>query len=141
MSHAVPESAGTALAEVDIDRAELDGLRGQAGDAAPAADEDLLRYLVYLGAGYLEAEAVSAHAASASEAFARIDRMHAAVEGHSSILSFRYGESAREFAEEERAHAAHERSAGAYGALVDKLEAEIAAREERVAGLEKALRR
>ena len=139
MSHLAPDSAGSAQVEIDVDPAGLDELRGRAGDAAPTADEDLLRYLVYLGAGYLETEAVSAAAPSVHEAYARLDRMHAAVEGHSSVLSFHYGESAREFAEEERAHAAHERSAGAYEGLVEKLEAEIAAREKRVVRLKRAL--
>ncbi|HEY7692716.1 MAG TPA: hypothetical protein VH816_10290 [Gaiellaceae bacterium] len=141
MSHIAPEPTGSASIEVeiDIDRAGLDQLRDRAGDAAPTTDEDLLRYLVYLGAGYLEAEAVRGGASSLHGAYERVDRMHGAVVGRSSVLSFHFGESAREFAEEERAHAAHERSAGAYEALVGKLEAEIAVREERIAHLEEAL--
>lgn len=142
MRDVAPKSAGSALeveVEVDIDQARLDRLRARLGEEAPTADEDLLRYLVYLGAGYLEAEAACAGASGVEDAYERIDRLHAGVEGYSAVLIFHYGESAREFAEEERARAAHERSAGAYEALVAKLEAEIAAREERVDRLQRAL--
>ena len=48
---------------------------------------------------------------------------------------------ATRFAEEKRAHASHERMAGAYEGLVEKMEAEIAVREERIRKLEAALER
>jgi hypothetical protein len=59
----------------------------------------------YLGTGYLEAEGVVAAAPSTQEAYSRIHRLLGAVEGEMAVLHFHYTESAREFAEEERAHA------------------------------------
>jgi hypothetical protein len=104
-------------------------------------DEQLLRYLVYLGAGYAEADRVIAAATDANEAFDRLHQLFGAVGSRSAVLRFHYGEQARGFAEESRAHAAHERMAGAYEGLVEKMEAEIALREERVRNLEAALER
>jgi hypothetical protein len=104
-------------------------------------DEQLLRYLVYLGAGYVEADRVIAAAPDAAEAFDRLHRLFGAVGSQSAVLRFHYGEQARGFAEESRAQSAHERMAGAYEGLVEKMEAEIALREERVRNLETALER
>jgi hypothetical protein len=109
--------------------------------ADPRRDEPLLRYLVYLGAGYVEADRVIAAAADATDAFDRLHRLFGAVGSRSAVLRFHYGEQARGFADETRAHAAHERMAGAYEGLVEKIEAEIALREERVRNLEAALGR
>jgi hypothetical protein len=46
------------------------------------------------------------------------------VGGRTAVLRFHYAERARSFADEKRAHAAHERMAGAYEVLAEKLEAE-----------------
>jgi hypothetical protein len=125
--------------EVDLGVINLEELRSRAESITPVDEAMFLRYLVYLGTGYVEAKAVADAAPSVQEAHARIHRLLGAVQGHTAVLHFHYTESAREFAEEERAHAAHERSAGAYEALIEKLESEIATREERIANLERAL--
>jgi hypothetical protein len=125
--------------ELDVDESGLAELRSRAESIVPTEEATLLRYLVYLGAGYLEAE--EAAAVPTPEAYARIHRLLGAVDGERAVLHFHYIESAREYAEEERAHAAHERMAGAHGALIERLEAEIATREERIANLEEALAR
>ena len=125
--------------EVDVVVDDLHELRGRAESIAPADEATFLRYLVYLGTGYTEAEAVAEEAPSREEAYERIHRLLGGVQGHTSVLHFHYAEAAREFGEEERAHAAHERMAGAHEALIEKLEAEIASRRERIANLERAL--
>jgi hypothetical protein len=99
-------------------------------------DEKLFRYLVYLGAAYVEAERVVEEADSWPAAFRRLHRLYGAAGGEASVLHFHYGESARGYADEQRAHTAHERMAGAYEALVEKMEREIAIREERIRNLE-----
>jgi hypothetical protein len=129
----------TAEVELDLDDERLRRLRERAEPVAPEDDDALLRYLVYLGVGYAEAE--RAAAGTPAEADARLRRLLGAVEGELAVLRFHYAESAREYAEETRARAAHERMAGAHRALVEKLEAEIAAREARIANLEAALGR
>jgi hypothetical protein len=108
-------------------------------EPAPEEDEKLLRYLVYLGAGYLEAERLVAEAGEPAQAYAELHRLLGAVQGEESVLRFHYFEAARGFAEESRAQAAHERMAGAYEALIEKMEGEIALREERVRRLAEAL--
>jgi hypothetical protein len=120
------------LPPADVVAVELDG---------PRRDEPVLRYLVYLGAGYVEADRVIAAAADATEAFDRLHRLFGAVGSRSAVLRFHYSEQARGFAEETRARAAPERMAGAYEGLVEKMEAEIALREERVRNLEATLER
>jgi hypothetical protein len=55
------------------------------------------------------------------------------------VLRFHYSRASRRFADEQRAHRAHARSAGGYEALLEKMDAEIAIREERVGNLEEAL--
>lgn len=135
----LPEDETTEI-DLDLGETELEELRSRAESITPTDEAVLLRYLVYLGTGYLEAEGVVAAAPSTQEAYSRIHRLLGAVEGEMAVLHFHYTESAREFAEEERAHAAHERMAGAHEALIEKLEAEIAIREERIANLEAALR-
>jgi hypothetical protein len=127
--------------DLDLDQVRLAELRDRAESIAPAHESMFLRYLVYLGSGYAEAEGVIEESSTACEAYDRIHRFLGGVEGELAVLRFHYSESAREFAEEERAHAAHERMAGAHGALIDRLEAEIATREERIANLEKVLGR
>jgi hypothetical protein len=136
-----PSGDETVDVELPLGRAGFDELRRRAESIAPGDEEMFSRYLVYLGAGYLEAEAASASAADVEEACARVHRLLGAVDGQTSVLHFHYAESAREYAEEQRAHAAHERTAGAHEALIEKLEEEIAAREQRIANLEAALRR
>ena len=129
----------TVEVDLDLDQAGLEELRSRAESFTPDGEETFLRYLIYLGRGYLEAEGAAAAAPTTPEACARIHRLLGAVEGEIAVVRFHYGESAREFAEEERAHAAHERMAAAHEALIEKLEAEIATREERIANLEAAL--
>jgi hypothetical protein len=115
--------------------------RAEADELAPVEDDSLLRYLVYLGAGYVEAERVVEKASSWDEAYAALHRLYGAAEGEASVLQFHYTESARGFAEEERARPAHERMGDAYMGLVELMEAEAALRERRIGNLEKALRR
>jgi hypothetical protein len=116
------------VVEVEVELAEI-----RRDELTPEGEDALLRYLVYLGAGYVEADRVGT--------YDRLDRLFGAVGSRAAVLRFHYGEQARGFAEEKRAHAAHERMAGAYEGLVDKLEAEIALREQRVRKLEAALER
>jgi hypothetical protein len=118
------------VVEVEVD-VRLEGIRRD--ELAPESDDALCRYLVYLGAGYVEAERAST--------YDRLHRLFGAVGSRAAVLRFHYGEQARGFAEEKRAHAAHERMAGAYEGLAEKLEAEIALREQRVRKLEAALER
>lgn len=125
--------------ELALDDTRLRHLRQRAEPLAPEDDDALLRYLVYLGAGYAEAE--RAADGPRAEGEARLRRLLGAVEGELAVLRFHYAESAREYAEEARAHAAHERMARAHRALVEKLEAEIATRQARIANLEAALDR
>lgn len=110
-------------------------------DAGPGEEEKLVRYLVYLGAGYVEAERLVALSGGPAEAYAELHRALGAAQGEESVLRFHYSEAARGFAEESRARAAHERTAGAYEALIEKMEAEIAFREERTLRLRDALGR
>ena len=125
----------TASVEVE---APGDLQRRAAADALAPTDEPTLgRYLVYLGAAYLEAELLLAE----PEAFARLHRFYGGVGGEAAVLRFHYAESARGYAEEKRARAAHERMAGAYGSLIEKMEAEITTREERIRNLQAALER
>lgn len=136
----LPEDA-TAEVELDLNASEVSELLrlAEEDELAPTREEPLLRYLVYLGTGYVEAERIVAEAASADEAFRELHRLYGAFHGRASVLRFHYSESARGFAEEQRARAAHERMAGAYEGLVDRIEAEISTREERIANLEEAL--
>ena len=121
------------LPPADVVEVELQLAKVRRDELAPEDDETLLRYLVYLGAAYVEADRAST--------YDRLHRLFGAVGSRAAILRFHYGEQARGFAEEKRAHAAHERMAGAYEGLVEKIEAEIALREERVRKLEAALER
>jgi len=113
--------------------------RAQHDELAPDHEETLLRYLIYLGAAYLEGERIVAESESPTQAYARLHKLFGAVGGRGAILRFHYSEAARGFAEEERAQAGHERMAGAYDALVEKMNAEIATREERIRNLQEAL--
>jgi len=121
------------LPPADVVEVELQLAKVRRDELAPEDDETLLRYLVYLGAAYVEADRAST--------YDRLHRLFGAVGSRAAVLRFHYGEQARGFAEEKRAHAAHERMAGAYEGLVEKIEAEIALREERVRKLEAALER
>jgi len=115
---------------------ELDpDVRARATDDPLAPDDeiDLLRYLVYLGAAYLEAERVAD--------YAEIHRRFGAVGGKAAVLRFHFAEAARAYAAEQRAAAANDRYAGTYGLILERIEQEIAVRERRIANLEEALRR
>jgi hypothetical protein len=124
-----------------VERFELDdGLRGElvargaADGSAPADDAALARYAVYLGAAYLEAEQ-AAGGGDPAGCYATLHRMLGAVGGGEAALRFAYAEEARRHAGEQRAAAAHDRMASAYVGLIEKLRAEIAVREARVARL------
>jgi hypothetical protein len=126
--------------EVELDEAGLEAVlrRAATDEVAPLEVPTLCRYLVYLGAAYLEAERLL-EPPGWERAYGDLHRCYGAVASRSSVLRFHYAESARGFADEERARSAHERMAGAYEALVGKMQAEIAVREERVRNLERAL--
>jgi hypothetical protein len=109
--------------------------RGARDDLAPDDDAALTRYTVYLGMGYLEAEAALAGWEDDTARYARLHRLLGSVEGGQATLRFRYAEEARRHADEQRAAAAHDRMASAYVDLIEKLRAEIALREERVENL------
>jgi len=133
--------AETRVVSVELGPDELDPARARlAEDGQPTSGEAFLRYLCYLGLGYLETDREAAGAASASDAYERVHRLFRSVDGERAVLHFHYGEAARAFGEEQRAQAAHERMAGAYEALVEKLEREIACREARIRNLEEVLR-
>ncbi|HZT53679.1 MAG TPA: hypothetical protein VE995_04790 [Gaiellaceae bacterium] len=74
-------------------------------------------------------------------AYARLHRRYGAVGGEAAVLRFHYAQEARMHAAQRRASAAHERSAGAYLALLERMRDEIAVREERIRRLEEASRR
>ncbi len=133
----------TCLVRLNLRDDELAEARAGArsDEFAPSDEEQLFRYLVYLGTAYVEAERVMEAADSWAEAFARLDRHYGGVSGEASVLHFHYGESARRYADEQRAQAAHERMAGAYEALIEKMEQEIQIREQRIRNLEEAERR
>jgi hypothetical protein len=129
--------------DVEVEPALLESVRERLGaqELAPGSEAALLRYLVYLGAAYLEAESVAARSGDVGRAFERLHREYAAVGGEAAVLRYHYSEEARMHAAEQRAEAAHERSAGAYLALLERMRAEVATREERVRRLEEARRR
>src|SRR5947207_2803603 len=56
-----------------------------------------------------------------------------------SVLHFLYGEKSRSYADERRASVAHERLAGGFEVLAEKMQAEIAVREARLRNLQEAL--
>lgn len=127
----------TATVDVDVgDPAEL-SRRAIEDGTAPHAAPDLLRYLVYLGTAYLEAERVGTKAPG--HAYEELHRLLGQAGATSSVLRFRYAESAREYAAESRASASKARFVGTYELLTERLVAEIGTREERVRNLERAL--
>jgi len=132
----------TVTIELDVERGELEQLRArlEADGLAPAGEETLLRYLAYLGAGYLEAQALMERAGGVADAYTGLHHQYGAVSGESAVLRFHYFEDARIHAAEQRAAAAHDRSAGAYAALIDRMRTEIATREMRIRHLEAARR-
>jgi hypothetical protein len=113
--------------------------RGARDRLAPDDEAALTRYGVYLGMGYLEAEEALADCEDDSERYARLHRLLGSVEGGEATLRFTYAEDARRHADEQRAAAAHDRMASAYVDLIEKLRAEIAVREERIANLRQEL--
>ncbi|MGB2952833.1 MAG: hypothetical protein WBB74_05515 [Gaiellaceae bacterium] len=129
------------LVDIDLDDRDEQELRRRAEvDAlAPSDYAALARYVLYLGFAFLEAEMLAEDAGSPAEAFARLHRLYGGVGGEGAVLRFHYSESARGFAEEKRARAAHERMAGAYEFLIEKMQAEIATREERIGRLAEEL--
>lgn len=124
----------TRSVEIPLDGDERAELRRRAAEdeLAPEEERVLLRYLVYLGQAYIEAEKLVDEADSWRAAYEALQRPFGGIIGQTSVLHFHFGEAERGFAEEQRAHAAHERMAGAYEGLVEKMEAEIALREERL---------
>jgi hypothetical protein len=133
--------AETRAFELDVDSVEFDLARARLVDdgLAPAGDDHLLRYLVYLGAAYLEAESLIGAAGFRADAYERLHRRYGAVGGEAAVLRFHYSEEARVYAAEQRGAAAHDSSAGAYEALVERMQDEIAVREERIRNLKKVL--
>jgi hypothetical protein len=113
--------------------------RAAAEGVAPDDRDQLLRYLTYLGAAYLEAERIVERAPSIRAAYDELHRRFGAAGAGASVLRFHWAEAARNFAAEGRAAAAHDRFAGTYQAVVEKMEREIATREERIRHLERAL--
>ncbi len=138
----LPEHATRSI-EIPLDSNEMAELRrrGAEDELAPEDELVLLRYLVYLGQAYLEADRFVDEADSWRAAYEALHKRFGGITGRTSVLHFHFSEAGRGFAEEERAHAAHERMAGAYEGLVEKMEAEIALPEERLANLERALSR
>src|SRR5438105_1447127 len=134
-------SGETELVELRLDAGGLRRARAilEREERAPATDDSLARYLVYLGAAYLEAERVVAGAASVADAYARLHQLFGAVGARASVLHFHYGEQSRSYADERRASVAHERLAGGFEVLAEKMQAEIAVREARLRNLQEAL--
>jgi hypothetical protein len=134
-------SGETQAIELDLGPAELRRARAtlEAEERAPGTDESLARYLVYLGSAYVEAERIASTAASVEAAYRDLNRLFGAVSGRASVLRFHYAEQARAYAEEQRAHVAHERLAGGFEVLTERMQAEIAIREERLRRLRAAL--
>lgn len=129
-------------ATIELDDSLRPELRARAerDELAPELEPVLLRYLVYLGAAYLEAEQLVSAAADPEEAYRQLSRRVGGVTGRTAVLRFHYSDHARRFAEERRAKAAHDRMAGAHAGLVERFEDEIAVREERVRNLREARR-
>jgi len=130
----------TVTTELTVAPEELESVRARAGaeGVAPDREAELLRYLVYLGAAYLGAGQMVERASSARDAYDELDRAFGAVSGAGAVLRFNWAEAARNHADEQRAAAAHSRVVAGYEALVEKLEREIAVREERIRRLEEA---
>jgi hypothetical protein len=134
-------TADTSTAELSLAPDEFDvvRVRAVAEGLAPDREGELLRYLVYLGAAYLEAEQVVDEASSAHDGYDELHRRFGAVSAGAAVLRFHWAEAARTYADEQRAATAHGRGVGGYEALVEKLEDEIATREDRILHLEEAL--
>jgi hypothetical protein len=131
------------LVRLELDEQVCTALRERAArdPIAPEDEAALLRYGVYLGMAYLEAEDAIADADDDGERYRRLHRLLGAVDGGEAVLRFTYAEQARRHADEQRAAAAHDRMAFAYADLIEKLRAEIALREQRVEHLRAELER
>jgi hypothetical protein len=130
------------LADVRVDAGDV-RRRAEQDELAPSDEsvEEIVRYLIYLGAAYLEAERVIEGAGSIEDAYAELHRRFGRAGGADAVVRFHYGEAARNYAAETRAGAAHDRLSGAYELVAEKLAAEIRIRRERIANLKRALRR
>lgn len=126
---------------VDV-KVEGDALRAlraaaEAEGAAPEDDEQLVRYLVYLGAAYLRADRIAAE--PPDQTFDRLFRLAGEARGAASVLRFHSGEAAREHAGEARAVVAAELVVVSLLPAVERLEEETRRRRERVRILREAL--
>jgi hypothetical protein len=135
----VPEGRPVAV-ELPLSPREVDEIRRRAAeDALAPKEEDLLRYLVYLGAGYVEAERCAQRASSPEEAHAAVHAFYGRAGAASAVLRFRFSEASRLDAARRRARAAHELTWAIYAETARQLEQEIARRRERLRDLEAAL--
>jgi hypothetical protein len=66
--------------DLEVDEEKL-ARRAAADELAPSGQRALARYVLYLGAAYLEAERTSAGATDPSAAFERLHRLYGAVGG------------------------------------------------------------
>ena len=128
----------TAFADVDLDEGGLAELRSRAEDEGVAPDgvENLLRYLVYLGAAYIRAERVSE--GESGDAFAAIRAQVDAFKGAGASLRFAYSEAVRDDGASRRAIVAEEHFLGSFEHALAAMEAEVEARRARVEELEGA---
>jgi len=133
--------APTVDVELPVDATTLAQLhdRVEAESLAPDEDDGLARYLLYLGAAYLEAEQAAAETESAEGAYRAVYRLYGKAGAASSVLRFHYGEAARASNGERRATTGRDIFVAAYGRTLDRLEQELDTRERRVRNLERAL--
>ncbi len=140
MSFELPEGTPVAV-EVELGEAELAELRRRAAgdELAPAEDEELLRYLVYLGAGYVEAERTIEREESVEAAHAALYAGYGQAGAARAVLRFRYWEASRLHTARGRARAAKELAHAIYADATRRIEEEIEVREERARRLKAAL--
>jgi len=136
----LPEGT-TVTVELGLEAGELAELRRRAAGDELAPDEGpaLLRYLVYLGAAYVEAERVVQEAGSLEAAHAAVHARYGQAGAGSAVLRFHYGEASRLHTARRRARAAHELTQAIYADSARRLEREIETREERLRNLRAAL--
>lgn len=127
--------------EVGVGPAELAEARRRAerDDLAPCGEEALLRYLVYLGAAYVQAEREAERAGSLQEAYAAVYALYGQAGAATAVLRFHYGEASRLHSARERARAAGEITRAIYVDTAGRLQREIALREERLRNLRAAV--
>ncbi|MER3410463.1 MAG: hypothetical protein C4306_10325 [Thermoleophilia bacterium] len=136
----LPEGKTVAV-ELDLDDADLAEIRRRAAgdELAPDDEAALLRYLVYLGAAYVEVERTVEEAGSLQAAHAAVYARYGQAGAGSAVLRFHYGEASRLFAARRRSQAAHEITQAIYADTARRIEEEIAVRAERVCNLKAAL--